>query len=432
MFRLLDSGSKALNTSIPTFCHYSHAQLSQKIAPSRQVSCGAASFVTNASSSQAPQVAIVGGGISGLMCARILQQNGHRAIVFERDASRDSRTQGGLLDMHVESGQWALQQAGLFDHFQALIHEGTQDIRVMDHRGTVHWEEEGPPGTEGRPEIDRPALRAMLLDALQPETIKWGHHLVAIEPRPPHGHTLRFADGASMTADVVVGADGARSRVRPLVTNVSPSYCGACYFDMRIPDADRMHPEVTSVVGRGSFMALGDSKGIMAQRLGDGSIYAWAACRMSEDRFTQLQLDKAWESAAASKQAVGAMFEGWPPECLRLIHACDHTMKSRSFAALPVGLTWQSRSDVTLLGDSAHLSSPFAGEGANLALQDGADFALELLKAADPAEAIAAYEARMFSRAEAAAVESAQGLEMCLAPDGAERLAQFMRSAHEL
>lgn len=73
--------------------------------------------------------------------------------------------------------------------------------------------------------------------------------------------------------------------------------------------------------------------------------------------------------------------------------------------------------------------SPFAGEGANVAMQDGAELALELVKAIEPAKAIAAYEAKMFERAQVAAHDSAQGLDMLIAPDGAARFAHFMRSA---
>lgn len=364
------------------------------------------------------------------LCTHLAKQ-WPRCSIFEREPSQNSRGQGGNIDLHVESGQWALKQAGLFDQFRALILEGGQDLRIVDNKGTVHWEEVGPPGDMGRPEIARPALRAMLLDALHPGTIKWGHHLVAIEPQVSRGHSLRFADGTNMTADIVVGADGARSRVRPLVTDARPSYCGVCWFDIRIPDADQMHPDVAKFVGRGLLSALGDNKGIFAHRVGDGSIHAYASCRMSEDSFTQLQLNTAWENAATSRQAVATIFDGWAPEIMGLIHACDHTMTPRPITALPIGLTWSSQPNVTLLGDSAHLMSPFAGAGANMAMQDGAELALELVKATDPADAIAAYEAKMFERTKPAAAESAQGLEMFIAPDGAERLAQFMHSAHE-
>ena len=394
-----------------------------------QVRSGAAGIVTSASSSQSVKLAVIGGGISGLTFARILQNHGHDVVIFEREPSRHARSQGGNLDMHEESGQWALRQAGLYDQYSALILEGGQDLRIVDNKAKVHWEETGPPGEMGRPEIHRPALRNLLLAALHPGTIKWDRRLVGIEPQGSQGHTLRFADGATVTANVVIGADGARSCVRPLVTDAKPSYCGAGYFDISIPDVDSSYPDVAKFAGRGSMCALWDNKAILSQRAGDGSVRTWATCRMSEDSFTKLQLDKAWENVETSKQAVAALFQGWAPELLQFIHACNNKITPRPYLALPVGITWSSQPNVTLLGDAAHLMSPFAGEGANVAMQDGAELALELVKAIEPAKAIAAYEAKMFERAQVAAHDSAQGLDMLIAPDGAARFAHFMRSA---
>ncbi|KAL0032657.1 hypothetical protein WJX79_000737 [Trebouxia sp. C0005] len=141
------------------------------------VCSGAAGVVTSASSSQSVKLAVIGGGIGGLTFARILQNHGHDVVIFEREPSRHARSQGGNLDMHEESGQWALRQAGLYDEYSALILEGGQDLRIVDHKARIHWEETGPAGESGRPEIHRPALRNLLLDALHPSTIKWDRRL---------------------------------------------------------------------------------------------------------------------------------------------------------------------------------------------------------------------------------------------------------------
>ena len=398
-----------------------------------QVHSHSSSMVIIASSSQSVKLAVIGGGISGLLCARVLQNNGREVVVFEREASPRSRpgVSSGNLDMHEESGQWALKQAGLYDQFCAQILEGGQDLKVVDNEGRLHWEEEGPSGDAGRPEIHRPALRNLLLDALQPGTIQWGHQLKAINPQGQHSHSLLFADGSTTTADLVIGADGARSQVRPLVTDAKATYCGAGHFDFSIPDADRLHPDVAKYVGRGTLCALGDNKGVLAQRTSDGSIQTWATCRMSEGDFTQMQHDKVWEDPVASKQALAALFKGWAPEIVSMIQASSGKITPRPFMALPTGLTWPSQPNVTLLGDAAHLTSPFAGEGANMAMQDGAQLALELVEAKHPADAIAAYEAKMFARTRTAAKDSAEGLDMMIAANGAENLTAFMRSAHD-
>ena len=70
--------------------------------------------------SSAPSIAVVGGGLSGLVLARILQQHDIACTVFELDATGGARRQGGLLDLHVESGQLALREAGLYEQFRQL------------------------------------------------------------------------------------------------------------------------------------------------------------------------------------------------------------------------------------------------------------------------------------------------------------------------
>ncbi len=76
--------------------------------------------------------------------------------------------------------------------------------------------------------------------------------------------------------------------------------------------------------------------------------------------------------------------------------------------------------------------SPFAGAGANLALQDGAALALKLCQMTDETEAIRSYEEEMFDRAAQEAQASAEGLEACIAPNGAERLLRQMEDVRGL
>ena len=374
------------------------------------------------------KVAVVGGGISGLILTKVLQDHGQEATVFERDASPTARTQGGILDLAPDKGQWALKQAGLFQKWQELIIEGASDMRVVDRTAKVWWEDE----STGRPEVDRPALRKMLLDSLQPGTVQWGHHLVSVQSNAVESHKLCFADGSTISADVVVGADGAQSRVRQLVTDAKPKYCGISWFDILINDAARNCPDVAATVGRGSYLALDDNKAILAQRSGNGNILAYATVRIPEDSLSEQA--QAWESPAASREAVAALFKGWAPGIVELIHSCEQNMKMkpRPVFAMPVGITWPSKPNATLLGDAAHVMSPFAGEGANLALVDGASLALELVKKQSPAEAIAAYDAEMFQRSEPAAAESAFNLDLCISEKGAEEMARLMHSYSQM
>ena len=117
-------------------------------------------------------VAIIGAGLGGLTAARVLHVHGIASAVFEAEASPEARTQGGMLDIHEATGQQALHDAGLHDAFLRIVHEGGQAMRLLGPDGTVRVEE-ADDGTGGRPEVDRGALRDLLLDSLPAGTIRW-------------------------------------------------------------------------------------------------------------------------------------------------------------------------------------------------------------------------------------------------------------------
>lgn len=174
-----------------------------------------------------PRIAIVGAGLSGLVLARILSRHGLASTVYERDAGPDTQRQGGLLDLHVESGQWALREAGLYEDFRALTQPQAEAMRVLDKAGTV-FIDHAPEDTEGlRPEIDRTVLRDLLLRSMPTGTLAWGRKL-STASRSGTGQTeLTFADGSTTSADLVVGADGGWSRVRPLLSSAGRSTAGS-------------------------------------------------------------------------------------------------------------------------------------------------------------------------------------------------------------
>ncbi|MFD7922663.1 FAD-dependent oxidoreductase [Streptomyces sp. NPDC059740] len=359
-------------------------------------------------------VAVVGAGLSGLTLARILHVHGVRTAVFDLDADRHARTQGGMLDIHEESGQEALRAAGLHEEFRELVMPGGQAVRVLDKHATVHLAQEDEDSSGARPEVDRGRLRDLLLDSLPEGTVRWGAKAVAVRTLADGRHEVTLADGGVFTADLLVGADGAWSRVRPLLSGARPGYAGVVMVEGDLRDADVRHPESAAVVGGGMLFALGEGKGFLAHREPDGSLHVYTALSVGPDWPDGID----FADTAAAKQAVLAEFSGWHPRLRALVADTDGPLVPRAIVALPVGHRWERVPGVTLLGDAAHVMSPFAGEGANNAMQDGAELARALLDHPGRTEAaLGAYEEAMFARAAAASAQSAQGQAMCLADD---------------
>ncbi|KZT33758.1 FAD/NAD(P)-binding domain-containing protein [Sistotremastrum suecicum HHB10207 ss-3] len=392
------------------------------------------------------RIAIVGAGPGGLTLARILQLSDIYATitVYERDPSPTYRPQGGSLDLHGESGQAALKAANLFNEFRKYARYEDEGMKITDKDGKVWLAEEGPFGPPpdegedaGRPEIDRTQLRGILLDSLSPSTVRWGHALQSVEPVVSEGvneYKLRFANGQEATADLVVGADGTWSQVRPAVIQTLPQYAGVWFIDLTIPKAS---PEISALVGPGLIFALSGARNILAQRNSGDVIRVYALLREPADYIDN------HPDLIKSLANIEAEFKGWNESILGLIRSADPTsIIPRKIYAFPVPLPYPPSNNsgyerpsnlggITLLGDAAHVMSPFAGEGVNLAMIDAADLAQAIIGALQPkpdlsttkakvefqqllSNSLRVFESRMGTRASEKATESAGNLLLAL------------------
>ena len=366
-----------------------------------------------------PHVSIVGAGLGGLVLARVLHVHGIASTIYEADGSPEARTQGGLLDIHEEDGQVALRAAGLIDAFRALIHDGGQASRTLDRHGALLLEEVDD-GAGGRPEVLRGELRQMLIDSLPEDTIRWDRKLSGVTARGDGRHTLIFTDGSTVQTDLLVGADGAWSRVRSLLSDARPEYVGVTFVETSLSDADARHPASAEAVGGGALFALEPGQGILAHREPGGVLHAYIALKRPVDWFDAIDFD----DPAAARTRIAAEFSGWAPELVALITDWE-TPVPRRLHTLPNDHRWPRTPGVTLVGDAAHLMAP-VGEGANLALLDGAELALAIVAHPDDLEAaLQAYEATMFARSHAAAAGSHAMLEMLLGDTAPHGLVDF-------
>jgi len=360
-------------------------------------------------------ITIIGAGLGGLTLAKVLHKNGIASVIYDADLSATSRHQGGMLDIHQETGQAALQVAGLLEAFGKLTLEQGDAMRILDKTGAVLLTRDGD---GSRPEIERGVLRDLLLSSLPPGIVHWNARVTGIS-RADSGFKLTFADSSTATADILVGADGAWSKVRPLVSQASPTYGGISFVELRYLDADRNHPMAAALVGKGLMFAFSDERGLIGHRAPNNELCVYAALKVPAD----------WVDQRVSRAMLHEHFSAWHANFHEMLAKSDGDLVPRAIYMLPVGHSWPRTPGVTLLGDAAHLMSPFAGEGANLAMIDGADLANAIIAHSNDIEsAFAAFEATMFPRAREAATESAANLEIAFEPDAPRRMLEFFAS----
>jgi 2-polyprenyl-6-methoxyphenol hydroxylase-like FAD-dependent oxidoreductase len=367
----------------------------------------------------ATTISIIGAGLGGLMLARVLHVYGIEATIYEADSSADARAQGGMLDIHEHNGQSALRAAGLYEEFAALICPGGEACRVLDADGAVLLDEPDD-GTGGRPEVLRGELRRILLESLPPSMVQWGRKLTSAVQLGGGRHQLNFADGLTVTSDLLVGADGAWSRVRPLLSTAKPEYV-TTFVETNLFDADTRHKASAEAVGSGSMFAVAPAKGIVAHREPKGVLHTYVVLNRPEEWVAGID----FSDPASARVRVAEEFKGWAQELTALITDSDTAPVPRLIRTLPAGHRWERVSGVTLLGDAAHLMPP-SGEGANLAMHDGAELAKSI--AAHPGDleaALSAYEKELFPRSALAAVGAAEVLEACYGDNAPRSLIDF-------
>ncbi|MFF1399791.1 FAD-dependent oxidoreductase [Streptomyces sp. NPDC058287] len=366
-------------------------------------------------------VTIIGAGLGGLTLARVLHVHGIPATVHEAEPSAEARTQGGRLDIHAHNGQLALEAAGLTAEFRAIIHEGGEATRALDQHGKVLLDEPDN-GNGARPEVLRGDLRRILLDSLPTGTVRWGKKLTGVAALGDGRHEMTFTDGTTVSTELLVGADGAWSKVRPLLSDAKPEYVGTTFIETYLHDADERHSAAAEAVGDGAMFAFAPGKGIAAHRKAGNILHTYVQLKCPAEWIAGID----FTDAAAATARVAAEFDGWAPELTSLITDGETAPVPRTIHTLPNRHRWDRVPGVTLLGDAAHLMPP-SGEGANLAMLDGAELGQAIASHPDDLEsALTAYEEAMFPRSESEAADAHELLALCLDDRAPHSLIDFL------
>lgn len=340
------------------------------------------------------------------------------------------------MDLHRDMGQLALREAGLFGDFQKHSLPAAEATKLVKSDGRVVWDENdadnaGVDYSRDRPEIDRSRLRDILLDSIQLDSIQWGRKLVRVEPAEGDDvkYNLHFADGVEVGFDLVVGADGAWSRVRSLLTDQLPFYSGITVIELKATEVGTKKQWLSAFTGQGSCFMFDEGRALVCQRNGNDSIRVYAAVRQPETWVKDCGID--WNQRHLAQETFTERYFGDCHDDLKRVIAVEASdgLIPRPLWMLPVGSKWSPRPGVTLLGDAAHLMTPFAGIGVNVALADALDLARALLKRKGDfeidmrgqlADALQEYEGTMFERAEENMAKSWGGLQHHFSAQGVD------------
>ncbi|TIA89023.1 hypothetical protein E3P99_02272 [Wallemia hederae] len=364
------------------------------------------------------RVAISGAGPAGLCLANLLsKQAGFSVRVFERDAHLHATPQGGSLDLH-EDAQAAIQSAGLFSEFKKYARYGDQDSVIMDKHGKVHMEMKEP--DQNKPEIDRGALREILANGLPKDIIKWGTKVDRVEPRRVH-----FGDGSSEQFDLIVGADGAWSKVRPLLTTVPPFYAGISGYDANIRNASTKHPELVKALCNGTTFVTAGSEGcFVVQKNGNDCYKSYYLKPTPEDWVKTNGIERSGET---QRKAILEDMRDWSPFIRDIVKAYDDDIVQRPIYMLMPGIAWDSKPTVTAIGDAISLQSPYAGLGVNTAIAEAHKLAQCLIQHKDDQhKAIEEYEAWTHEYARSKMELSWNNLQMFMKEGAIEKIKMFI------
>ena len=354
-----------------------------------------------------PRIAIIGAGPGGCTLARLLVQKSIPVTVFEWETAINARSQGGSLDLRKTTGLKAVREAGLYSEFLKHARLGGDGMKLCDQRMrpllNIGSSSERVWMSRGAPEIDRSDLRTILLKSLPRDTIRWGCRLQRVDE---DNGSLVFEHGVECDFDLVVGADGAFSRVRKLLSDVRPFYSGIGGYTASISDPAIRIPDVYQMVNGGSWLNHSQGHQIAAQQMGDGSLYVniWQV----RDENWERTADYDTLDGSAVKAVLNRIYQDWNPMIQKLLGAIDvKSLVPRNLYMLPVDFRWQHRPGFTLLGDAAHMMTLFAGEGVNTAMEDALELAEAIAGAASTSgpgredfdNRVQKYEAALFTRA---------------------------------
>ena len=356
---------------------------------------------------QNKKVAIIGAGPVGLTLAKLLQQKDIDITVYERDTDPHARIWGGTLDLHKNSGQKAMKKAGLLQTYYDLALP--MGIHFANEYGTIFSTRTPTPENQfDNPEINRNALRKMLLDSIKADTVIWDRKCIDLEEQNGKW-LLHFENKPDATADFVIVANGGMSRARNLVTDSEVEETGTFIIQGDIYQPETNCPEFYQLCNGNRLMASHQGNLLVANPYNNGALSYGIIFRKPEEWTLNNALD--FQNNDRVIAFLLEKFSNWDERYKQLIRSTSF------FVGLPtrklsLEKPWKNNRPlpITLIGDTAHLMPPFAGQGVNIGLLDALILSENLTggKFKTLQTAIDDYETKMFVYANEAQLESSK------------------------
>jgi 2-polyprenyl-6-methoxyphenol hydroxylase-like FAD-dependent oxidoreductase len=338
----------------------------------------------NRTASLETTIGICGAGIGGLVLALRLARLGFRPMVFEARSKEAALCEGEFITL-ASNGMNGLRTV---DCYEATLREGleTRAIEICNARGkrlalidqSDHAAAFGAPAVT----IKRGALTRILIEKCQTNgvAIHFGHRLTKADDRA-HDVALAFSEGARISVDLLVAADGLRSFVR---TQAFPDF---------------PLPQFTGLIGTGGIVDadIADTDGVMRMTFGEQAFFGYIKTASHPVYwFDSFPIDtpdavRALEPAALAAH-VRQMHAGDPEPNMSILRVVDRIERSYPIFDMPPLPGW-SKGRVVLLGDAAHAIGPHAGQGASMAIEDAVVLSSCLADTLDYGAAFAHYEA---------------------------------------
>lgn len=335
---------------------------------------------------QSGDVHIVGGGIGGLSAAIAMRNTGWNVTVLEIQPDLHSSTYGVGIIQPINALR-ALDVIGCADACLAQGYSSKGWARMLDLQGNPVREVEGAvipgsplPTMNG---ITRPKLHKILTDrALQAgAVIDYGTTLTELAP-DSSGVTVTLSDGRTKRVDIVVGADGVRSAVRPYVLDVEPKYIGQSAFRVNLP----AQPEIDRIILQGGPAG-------MAGYVPIGPDLAYMFLNVTWDRSRRLTPTEQLQLLRNLLEPYGGLSARIRDQYLH--NPDDVVFRPEEYLIAPS--PWH-RGRIVLLGDAVHTVTPHLGQGAAQAVEDAIVLAEELSTRPSFEDAFHAYAERRYER----------------------------------